>query len=35
MSSVFVNLAQRWSRLAIDLQAAKELLEKWGDKPTK
>jgi hypothetical protein len=25
-----IDLAQRWSRLAIDLQAVRELLEKWG-----
>jgi hypothetical protein len=28
-----VDLAQRWTRLALDLQATEEILEKWDRKP--
>ena len=27
------DLAQRWARLAADLQSTRRLLEQWGDKP--
>jgi hypothetical protein len=29
------DLAQRWARLAIDLEATLKLLEQWGEQPDK
>jgi hypothetical protein len=29
------DLAQRWSRLAIDLEATLKLLQQWGEQPDK
>ena len=31
----FENLAQTWLRLATDLDAAKALIDKWGNAPKK